>query len=412
MWTERDRAKLINSILRNYPLPSIFLYCRNKDGNIVYDVIDGKQRIESILMFMGVKRGNRYWAKAQLSEDGPEEWIDWNTLRKKKLQHRITGYKLQAIETSGDAGEIIELFVRINSTGKALTGAEKRHAKYFRSDFLKKAGQLATKYTKYFKENGVLSSGQVSRMKHVELVCELMVSAHAEGVINKKAALDKIMESESMKGRQLARVTQQVVTSLNRLKKVFPMVRQTRFCKLSDFYSLAVLLQRFEREGLILTDKVRNQVAWDLLVNFSNGVDDVRLKRKQLENLQPGQALYREYLLTVMEATDEISNRRQRERVLYGLLASIFQKKDSARIFSQEQRRILWNTTGVPRCGICNKLLSWHDFTIDHKTAHSIGGPTRLDNAELMCRKDNSGKGNKLSIPRSVKSRRALANHR
>jgi len=127
---------------------------------------------------------------------------------------------------------------------------------------------------------------------------------------------------------------------------MFPSVRQTRFCKLSDFYSLAVLLQRFEREGLILTDKARNQVAWDLLVNFSNGVDDVRLKRKQLENLQPGQALYREYLLTVMEATDEINNRRQRERVLYGLLASIFQKKDSARIFSQEQRRILWNTTG------------------------------------------------------------------
>jgi len=132
VWTERDRAKLINSILRNYPLPSIFLYCRNKDGNIVYDVIDGKQRIESILMFMGLKRGNRFWAKDQLSEDGSEEWIDWNTLKRRKLQHRITGYKLQAIETSGDAGEIIELFVRINSTGKALTGAERRHAQYSR----------------------------------------------------------------------------------------------------------------------------------------------------------------------------------------------------------------------------------------------------------------------------------------
>ncbi|MGI9069017.1 MAG: HNH endonuclease signature motif containing protein [Pyrinomonadaceae bacterium] len=85
-------------------------------------------------------------------------------------------------------------------------------------------------------------------------------------------------------------------------------------------------------------------------------------------------------------------------------------EKDSARIFSQEQRRILWNTTGIPRCSVCHKLLSWHDFTIDHKTAHSIGGATRLDNAELMCRKDNSGKGNKLRIPRSAKFRRVLAN--
>ena len=29
VWIERDRAKLIDSILRNYPLPAIFLYRRN-----------------------------------------------------------------------------------------------------------------------------------------------------------------------------------------------------------------------------------------------------------------------------------------------------------------------------------------------------------------------------------------------
>lgn len=403
VWTDRDREKLINSVLRNYPLPSIFLYCRQKDGDIIYDVIDGKQRIEAILMFMGVMRGNRYWAKAQLSGDGAEDWIDWNTLRRKKLQHRITGYKLQAIEVEGDAGEIIELFVRINSTGKALTGAERRHANYFKSDFLKKSGQLAHRYTKYFRENGILSSGQISRMKHVELVCELMVSAHLEDVANKKAALDRIMKSDSITGRHLAQAAQQTVTSLNRLKRMFPLIRQTRFCKLSDFYSIAVLIQRYERDGLILTDKARNRVAWDLLVNFSNGVDNVRQKRKQLENLQPGEALYREYLLTVMEATDEISHRRERERILNGILGSLFQKKDSARLFSQEQRRILWNTTVNPRCKVCKRPLHWQDFTIDHRSPHSSGGQTRLDNADLMCRKDNSGKGNRLVIPRKPK---------
>jgi hypothetical protein len=47
VWNERDRAKLIESILRNYPLPAIFLYKRQEDGVLVYDVIDGKQRLES-----------------------------------------------------------------------------------------------------------------------------------------------------------------------------------------------------------------------------------------------------------------------------------------------------------------------------------------------------------------------------
>jgi len=396
VWSERDRAKLMNSILRNYPLPSIFLYERNtKDGNTIYDVIDGKQRIESILMFMGEMRGKRFRTRAQLTDESPEEWIDWNILKRRKLQHKITTYKLQAIEAAGEPGEIIELFVRINSTGKALTGQEKRNAKYFKSDYLKKAAQLAKRHTSYLRESGVLSSGQLSRMKHVELICELMVSAHAEDVTNKKAALDKIMESDSIKGRQLVKASAQTVTALNRLKRMFPQIKQTRFSKLSDFYSLAVLIQRLEREGAILTDRKRNRLAWDLLVAFSNGVDHVRLKQKNLENLQPGVALYREYLLTVLSGTDEINHRRERERVLYGLLASLFERKDSARLFSQEQRRILWNSTLIRRCGVCNKQLSWEDFTIDHIDPHSKGGRTRLQNAALMCRRHNAAKGNR-----------------
>lgn len=62
VWTERDRAKLIDSILRNYPLPAIFLYRREENGHLVFDVIDGKQRLESILRFTGNMRG-RFWTK-------------------------------------------------------------------------------------------------------------------------------------------------------------------------------------------------------------------------------------------------------------------------------------------------------------------------------------------------------------
>lgn len=65
VWKERDRAKLMDSIIRNYPLPAIFLYRNQQDGDVVYDVIDGKQRIETFLMFMGLKPG-RFDTKTQL----------------------------------------------------------------------------------------------------------------------------------------------------------------------------------------------------------------------------------------------------------------------------------------------------------------------------------------------------------
>lgn len=42
VWSRADRRKLIESIYRGCPLPSIFLYARPDAKRIVYDVIDGK----------------------------------------------------------------------------------------------------------------------------------------------------------------------------------------------------------------------------------------------------------------------------------------------------------------------------------------------------------------------------------
>src|SRR5439155_10169034 len=106
VWTERDRAKLIDSILRNYPLPAIFLYKREEDGNLVFDVIDGKQRLESIFMFMGAMRG-RFRTRSQRPGGDSVEWLDWSLLKRKGLQHLITGSEIPVIEVDGEMGDII-----------------------------------------------------------------------------------------------------------------------------------------------------------------------------------------------------------------------------------------------------------------------------------------------------------------
>lgn len=80
------------------------------------------------------------------------------------------------IEVDGEIGDIINVFVRINSTGKALTRQEQRHARYYNSPFLKEAARLANRFENYFVDNGIFSTGQLTRIKHVELICELMLS--------------------------------------------------------------------------------------------------------------------------------------------------------------------------------------------------------------------------------------------
>lgn len=394
VWSERDRGKLIDSILRNYPLPAIFLYRREDNGQIIYDVIDGKQRIESILMFIGEMRG-RYWLKTQLPGSEESEWIDYHKLIKRKLQHLITGYRIPVIEVDGDMGDIIDVFVRINSTGKALTPQEKRRAKYYNSAFLKEADRLARRYIWYFEEMGVLSLGQISRMKHVELICELMLSIHQGDVINKKTALDRVMKTSGFNSRDISKASAKTITALNRAYKMFPKLYTTRFNKVTDFFTLVVLIAKFEEEGMILTDRERNRLAWDLLVAFSNEVDELRERQRKVESIKPDKELYRQYLHTVLSSTDEYNQRKARENLLRGILGSLFAKKDSQRGFSAEQRRLLWNTGTARRCEDCKKPLSWEDFTLDHIDPHSKGGRSRLENAALMCQSCNSSKGNR-----------------
>jgi hypothetical protein len=373
VWNERDRAKLIESILRNYPLPAIFLYRNQKDGQIIYDVIDGKQRLESILMFIGKIRG-RFRTKAQLLGDESVDWVTYNRLCKRKMQLLITGYEIPVIEVDGEFGDIIDVFVRINSTGKALTPQEKRHAKYYNSRFLKEAARLANKYERYFSDMGVLGSAQISRMKHVELISELALSIHQGHVINKKTALDRIMAASDFDMRQINKAFRTTTRALNRVRRMFPKLYMTRFAQVTDFYTLTVLIAKFEEEGLILTDSRRNRLAWDLLTVFSTRIDEMRGRLKKAENVGTGQELYRQYLLTVMQATDEVNQRRYREQILRGILENLFSRKDSKRGFSTEQRRIIWNTTLDRRCRRCNKPVTWEDFTVDHINPHSKGG--------------------------------------
>jgi hypothetical protein len=264
---------------------------------------------------------------------------------------------------------------------------------------LTKAESLARKFRDYFVRHGVLSVTKLDRMKHVELVCELMLAAHTGEVGDKKTALDRAMSSDSLTHHQAEKAAERVQRALNRLEKMFPKVRQTRFAQLADFYTLAAIIEQFDREGLVLTNKRSNRLAADLLTAFSVGVDTVKMKQKKAQGVSAGEEQYREYLLTVLEGTDARENRQRRAHILRGLFASLFAVKDKDRRFSVEQRRVMWNSTSEPKCTgkKCknNGLLTWDNFTLDHIKPWAKGGRTDLKSAALMCQSCNSSKGSR-----------------
>lgn len=401
VWSLADRKKLILSIIQNYPVPSVFLYKTvDEKGRLKYDVLDGKQRLESVLMFAGLGkfRRDRFEIKVGIENDSEEDYWDWNGLKKYGYEHRVTGYRLQTVEVSGDLSDIIDLFVRINSTGKRLTGQEKRHARFYHSKLLKVAGQLGNTYIRFFHENKIMTHGMTSRMKHIELICELMASIHMQQLLNKKTALDKIISGENIQDKNLQHCKSDFIRILNLIKRIFPNLKSTRFAFSAEFYSLFMMIWQLDKEKMILTNSKRNSQAQKLLSWLSNGVDDLRVQISKAKGAKPDQQIFASYLFTTRGDSDSSATRNRRSEVLKQLFAGLFEKKDDKRGFNKEQRRLLWNSDSNKVCTSCGDTLTWENFTIDHIKPHSLGGPSELKNAALMCQSCNSKKGKKRTI--------------
>jgi hypothetical protein len=399
VWSDLDRRRLVQSILSNYPVPCIFLYQRNHSGRIVYDVIDGKQRLETILRFTGLGRFKRDRFSIKLDRGSGQDWYDWRDLRHDHdVRHRFETYKIQTVEVTGDFSEIVDLFVRINSTGKRLTSGEKRHAKFYNSPFLKEAERLVSKFRGYLLDQRILSQAQIDRMKGTELFAELLMSISTGGPINKKTSLDRAIGNDSVNGNTLHRLSREFTATINLLRRMFPELQQTRFRNTVEFYSLFLLVWDMNREGFVLHDRKRNRIGFAMLKKLSTGVDLLRDQLRKATPAKPAQRLYSEYMLTVQGDTDSSASRERRRDILRGLLCSLYERKDDRRGFTAEQRRIIWNSDEQHRCAgtrCRHKRLAWDDFTVDHVIAYVKGGKTSLRNARLMCRGCNSHKGSR-----------------
>lgn len=75
VWPTADAQLLIESVLRGIPLPSVILLQRNTDDGDRYEIVDGKQRLTSLLRFTGAhpKAIATVEAKAEVWGESPED---------------------------------------------------------------------------------------------------------------------------------------------------------------------------------------------------------------------------------------------------------------------------------------------------------------------------------------------------
>ncbi len=126
VWTLAQRQRLIDSILRGYDIPKLYLTRRGSTEPFEHDVTDGQQRLLSIWRFSADE-----YPLGSDSEDIPH-FGDLSGLRFSELpegaRDRIKLFKLTICEIiEATEPEIRELFLRLQE-GASLNPAEKRNA--------------------------------------------------------------------------------------------------------------------------------------------------------------------------------------------------------------------------------------------------------------------------------------------
>ena len=399
VWNDVERSRLIDTIFSGYPLPAVILFERTdtRTHKKIYDAIDGKQRLESILYYIGALKGSksRFVAKKISNRiDGEIEFLNvsWKELTLES-QKDFFRYEIPCVIVQGEPSEIQNVFVRLNSTGKKLSSQEIRNAKYIRSKFLKEMKSFAWKMDRRLLEMGVVNQNEIDRMKDIEFLSELVISVINGSVTDKKKLLDQMMTPGGVDMRRANKAFRIMAKAIKLVHEILPDINETRLKKKSDFYSLAYWFAA-RIENWAFADAGAKSMAGDLLRKFAVMADQDYADIKNGVKVDT-QSKTVAYIQSVREGGDAKSHRQQREKIFSELLDGVFEEKDSDRLFSDVQRRIIWANTRKKKCCVCRKELTWDTFEVDHIKPHSKGGKTDLSNAALICKSCNSKKGNR-----------------
>lgn len=311
VWLDKHKAYLVDTVLRGLPIPEVYLQKEtDEEGNTVYAVVDGQQRIRALLEFA---RGEVELMEAFSPGRDGQTWDDLTPNEKRLFwDYRLLG---REILNASDA-DLRDLFRRLNQNTVTLNAQELRNAR-FKGDFIQTVTQLADQ--DFWAESGIVKASEIRRMLDIEYVAELMVGI-MHGPQNKKTTLDAFFDLYEdgipEKQRWLKRFEEARALSA----QLVPDLRRTRWSGRSDFYSLFLSLDALLQRGSLLAGRAKNSQR--KLRDFGAAVTQRLSKRGATTRAS---LAVRKYANAVEKAASDKDRRATRQKVLIALLGGYFQ---------------------------------------------------------------------------------------
>ncbi len=396
VWSETQKRKLVDSLMRGYPLPLIYLHYTSKIvagmRNEGYEVIDGQQRIRSLYEFaegnFKLLDPNKDAQKAKFPafiRDQPCPWAghDVHTLPEDlKEKFLATPLAVARIGTE-QANEVRDLFVRLQS-GLPLNHQETRDA--WPGEFTEFVLRLGGKpeLPRYpgheFFPKVMRMKPATDRGKTRQLVAQIMMLCmkrrQTGDLVDIGAGPLNDFYYESLGFEAEGAEAKRFVAILDKLSYLF---QGRQGPKLHGHDAIHLIL---------LADSLWDDYApsWmDKLPAAFEKFQERLTEAKGVRNEEPG-PYWTQYGVWTRVNSDTATVIRLRHRFYVEEMRSYLlplKLKDPQRLYGELDRTILYYRQGG-LCPVCDGSMPWNDTEVHHVEEHSKGGPTSLENGAVV----------------------------
>lgn len=324
VWGEKDKIRLIETILLKLVIPEVFFWKAETDpetGESITHIVDGQQRIKAISSFID----NEYKLKRQyLLDEGIKEKYGNKYFKdlEPDVKTAFWNYRLMIIEISQDSTkeEIVQVFRRLNLTDFNLNDQEKRNS--ISGDFAALARDLSE--NAIWEEKNLFNNTDIKRMKDVEF-CGSLILLYRQGIIDQtdQKALNQAYEDLQMGYDDAEKDKEHICNAIEELRKFAEDEEILKFIKRrAQLYTLFSVIFYLQRENVVVTEehvrKLKNFVK--LYFVFDNDMDmDGKLTDKE-------KTLYdmlKKYKLASSEGLNKHTNRMIRFSVMKDFVCEI-----------------------------------------------------------------------------------------
>lgn len=295
VWTHKDKDHFLDTILRGYPFPEIYLADGEVDlesGEGTQLLVDGLQRVSTLIEYFEASSNLRLLSVPPYRDLEEEQ-------KRLFLQYDVAVRDLGSVSRE----EIVEVFQRLNATKYSLLDIEINNAVY--TGELKQYAERISE-SSFFVENGVFNARDFKRMGDLRYALTVIITL-IQGYFNRDDAFAEMLDrynDEFPLGDGIS----------IRLDRLFDLITEcgfdgkSRLWKKADLFTVLVELDSLSEEQEEMPEPSE---LLERLNTFYDSIDTTNVDGGSVKGI---------YYKAAVQATNDKVNRLRRAQIIAGII--------------------------------------------------------------------------------------------